>query len=99
MYNAAGLNNTFPLASYIRVQYRLNKLIKMNVMKTKFTIMLAAGLILAATTTQAQGTFNHDGRGVRYDRTEIRNVRRDIRNDRRDIRFDRRDPRFDRRCF
>lgn len=68
----------------------------MNVMKTKFTIMLAAGLILAATTTQAQGTFNHDGRGVRYDRMEIRNDRRDIRFDRRDIRFD---LRHDRRCF
>jgi len=75
----------------------------MNVMKTKFTIMLAAGLILAATTTQAQGTFNHDGRGVRYDRAEIRNDRRDIRFDRHDIRNDRRDIRFDlrhdRRCF
>ena len=68
-------------------------------MKTKFTIILAAGLILAAATTQAQGTFNHDARGVRYDRIENRNDRRDIRNDRRDIRFDRRDLRFDRRCF
>ena len=72
-------------------------------MKTKFTIMLATGLILAATTTQAQGTFNHDGRGVRYDRMEVRNDHRDIRFDRHDIRVDRRDIRFDqrhdRRCF
>jgi hypothetical protein len=67
----------------------------MNVMKTKFTILLAVGLIFAAATTQAQGPAFHDRRDIRLDRREIRNDRRDIRFDRRDARFDR----HDRRCW
>jgi hypothetical protein len=63
-------------------------------MKSKFTILLAVGLIFAAATTQAQGPDFHDRRDIRIDRREIRNDRRDVRFDRRDVRFDR----LDRRC-
>ena len=69
----------------------------MNVMKTKFTILLAVGLIFAAATTQAQGPAFHDRRDIRSDQRENRNDRREIRNDRRDVRNDHRDVRFDRR--
>lgn len=67
-------------------------------MKTKFTILIAVGLLFAATTTQAQGTDFHERRDARFARADIRHDRRDIRMDRRDIRFDHRDIRFDRRC-
>ena len=66
-------------------------------MKLKFTILIAVGLLFAATTTQAQGTDYHDRRDARFARTDIRQDHRDIRFDRRDIRNDRRDIRFDHR--
>jgi len=76
------------------------------VRKTKFTILIAVGLLFAATTTQAQGTDFHqrvDARfartDIRHDRHDIRMDRRDIRLDHRDIRYNHRDLRFDRRCW
>jgi hypothetical protein len=62
--------------------------LKLNVMKKKIAMLLAAGLFFAVA-TQAEGRF--DGRrDIRHDRMEVRHDRRDIRFERRDIRFDRR---------
>ena len=70
--------------------------LKSNVMNTKFTFLLAAGLLLGAATTQAQGRYGND-RDIRHDRVDIRHDRMDVRQDRRDLVRDRRDLRFDRR--
>ncbi len=77
--------------------------LKSNVMNTKLTFLLAAGLLLGAVTTQAQGRYGND-RDIRHDRMDVRHDRQDIRRDRRDVRYDRhdlnndrRDLRFDRR--
>ena len=75
--------------------------LKSNVMNTKFTFLIAAGLMLGAvTTTQAQG-IHQDRMDIRHDRMEIRHDRQDFRHDRRDLVRDRRDLRFDRRnrCY
>ena len=75
-------------------------------MKTKFTILIAAGLLIAGA-TQAQNTvaFN-DGRdfhNVRHemvrDHVNIIRDRHEIRNDRRNMRFDRHEIRHDRRVI
>jgi len=77
--------------------------LKSKKMKTKLTFLLAAGLLLGAVTTQAQGRYGND-RDIRHDRMDVRHDRQDIRRDRRDVRYDRhdlnndrRDLRFDRR--
>ncbi|MBN9386126.1 MAG: hypothetical protein J0H74_35540 [Chitinophagaceae bacterium] len=70
-------------------------------MNTKFTILVAAGLLIAGV-SQAQGTiasnvdFNNprhamasEHRAILNDRHEIRSDRREIRNDRREIKRDR----------
>jgi len=69
--------------------------LKSTKMKTKITFLLAAGLLLGAVTTQAQGRYGD--RDIRHDRMEVRHDRQDIRHDRRDLIRDRRDLRFDRR--
>ena len=65
-------------------------------MKTKLTFLLAAGLLLGAVTTQAQGRYGND-RDIRHDRMDVRHDRQDIRRDRRDVRYDRQDLNHDRR--
>ena len=70
--------------------------LKTTKMKTKLTFLLAAGLLLGAVTTQAQGRYGND-RDIRHDRMDVRHDRQDIRYDRRDMNRDRRDLRFDRR--
>ena len=90
-----------------KIHELLNKSI-MVVRKTKLTFLLAAGLLLGAVTTQAQGRYGND-RDVRHDRVDMRHDRQDIRYDRGsmyrdrmdgnygDLRHDRRDINHDRR--
>ena len=80
-------------------------------MNTKITILIAVGLIFAATATQAQNPYRNDHRDLRYDRMDVRHDRYDLgrdrregnfyaaRHDRRDLRFDRHDLRHDRRYY
>lgn len=70
--------------------------LKSTKMKTKLTFLLAAGLLLGAVTTQAQGRYGND-RDIRHDRVDMRHDRQDMRYDRRDMRHDRQDIRYDRR--
>jgi len=62
----------------------------MVVRKTKLTFLLAAGLLLGAVTTQAQGRYGND-RDIHHDRVDMRHDRQDVRYDRRDINHDRMD--------
>ncbi len=79
-------------------------------MKTKFTILIAVGLLFAATppprprtlTGMTRRNIRHDRVDVRHDRYNLARDRRDdqfyaAQRDRRDLRSDRRDLRFDRR--
>ncbi len=65
-------------------------------MNTKFTIMIAAGLLLSVA-TQAQGRGSFEPRDTRHDKMEIRHDQQDLRHDRRDLSVDRHDLRVDRR--
>ena len=63
---------------------QIHELLKKSIMvvrKTKLTVLLAAGLLLGAVTTQAQSRYGYD-RDVRHDRMDIRHDRQDIRYDR-----------------
>jgi hypothetical protein len=62
----------------------MSSLMSLNLKSTKMkklTFLLAAGLLLGAVTTQAQGRYGYD--------RDVRHHRMDIRHDRQDIRYDR----------